>query len=111
MQLCSSAALTRPRARDLRAVALEHGMRLEPLERQQPQPLGDRLALGLVGDQVEPLAGGDRIEPQAVGEIVSHRSSPSAISASVRASSRCQSSRSRREQCAQLGGGGRLAAA
>ena len=34
----------------LLSVARQHGMRFEPVERQQAQPLGDRRAFLLVGD-------------------------------------------------------------
>ena len=48
-------------------------MRFEPIERRQAEPLGDRAALGLVGDEVEPLAVADLVEREAGGR--SRRSS------------------------------------
>ena len=57
------------------ALAAQHGMRVEPFERGQVEPRGDRGALLGVGDEVEPVAVADPVERQAMGEIA-HASTP-----------------------------------
>jgi hypothetical protein len=70
------------------AVARQAGMGLEPLDRGQVEPLGDRAALLVVGDQVDPLAVADPVQRQPMGEILDHPILPSARAASDAASSR-----------------------
>ena len=50
-------------------VARQHRMRLEPIEREQPKPVGDRRALRVVGGEVEPVAVADLVERQAMREV------------------------------------------
>ena len=50
-------------------------MRIEPLERGEVEPRGDRGALLGVGDEVESVAIADPIERQAVREVA-HASTP-----------------------------------
>ena len=73
-------------------------MGLQPVERRQVKPLGDRAAFGVVGDQVDALAIADPVERQPVGEIVDHRSSLRPGPRRTLLSSSFQSSRS---ACAQ----------
>ena len=67
--------MTRPLAWTVVAVAAQHGMGVEPFERGEVEPRGDRGALLGIGDEVEPVAVADPVERQAVGKIA-HASSP-----------------------------------
>src|SRR4051812_3809833 len=44
----------------------------EPTGRLEAEPLGDGGALGIVGDEVEPLAVANLIEPQLMREAIAH---------------------------------------
>ena len=67
------------------AIPFERGMRLEPFDRAEAEPFGNRPPLSFVGHQVEAVAVADRIDPQVMGKAVRHPSfpSPSAVSSAL----------------------------
>src|SRR5690348_1419493 len=67
-------------------------VRLEPVERRQPQPRGNRPPLTLVRGEVEALAVANLVEPEMVSEAVGHESFPCAMSSRL-ASSSCARTR------------------
>ena len=62
---------------DYVAVAFENRMGVEPIERLDPHPLGDPLAVGLVGAELDPVAVADPVELDAIVDCA-HASLPSA---------------------------------
>ena len=76
------------------ALPVQHRPRFEPAQRLEAEPLGDRAAFGLVGDELEQFAVADLLDAEMMGKAVGHESLPSISAWSDAFSSRDQNSRS-----------------
>ena len=64
------------------AIAAKHRVGVEAVERQQPEPPGDRGALSAIGNEVDPLAAANSVERQPMRELA-HFQCPSRTAASL----------------------------
>jgi hypothetical protein len=51
-------------------------VRLDPIEREQPEALGNRAPLALIANEVEPFTLANLVEPEVMSEAVVHSELP-----------------------------------